>query len=101
MAKEAGTLKMNDIIQESSVYQPFQYKGFAPVHLDALCSKSTSDNGSEEKDFNNEALSSNNPSTDNLGNNYECNIFDKNGPKLDKFGNNVKFMDKQGNVANQ
>jgi hypothetical protein len=101
MAKEVGTLKMNDFIQESNLYQPSQYKGFVPVHLDGLCSESTSDSGSEEKDFDNEALSSNNPSTNNLGDNCEFNIFDKNGPKLDKFGNNVKLMDKQGNVANQ
>jgi hypothetical protein len=99
MAKEVASLDINDFIQERSPYVPLQ-RGDSQSHLTVtLSSESTSDMGSETGDSDNDSESSGNPSPQNLGADLEFDSLEDSGPKIDKFGSNVEFMEEEGNAA--
>lgn len=87
MSKYVGYLDINDFIQESNP--------FLLILLDASYFESTSDNGSESGNSDIEVPSSNNHSFDIPSNNFELGSFQDIGRKLNKFSNNVKFIELQ------
>ena len=92
-AKEVKTLDMNDFLQESSPNLPFQRRGFAPTYSDALYSNSSEESGSKKGYPDSKVPSYDNPSPNNFNDDCKFKSFDDGGPKINKVGSNLRFME--------